>query len=312
MTGGFVTVLLGLIIFGGVKRIGATAGLIVPFMAIAYIIVALIIIVLNIGQLPAVFSLIVRSAFGADAAFGSILGLAIQWGVKRGVYSNEAGQGTGPMAAAASEVSHPAEQGLVQAFSVYVDTLFVCSATAFMVLITTSYNTVSPAGGFIVEYQPSVAYGPAYTQIAVDTLLPGFGSAFVAIALFFFAFTTLLAYYYYSESAFSYLFRHSKADKNVIFTVARALLLIMTFYGSIRTADLAWGLGDIAVGMMAWLNIIGIILLTKPGLAVLKDYEAQLKAGVLVPIFDPKRIGITNAPIWDVIAKRNAAKKKII
>lgn len=311
VTGAVVTALLGLIIFGGVKRIGRTAEIIVPFMAIAYIIVALIIIGLNISQLPTVFSLIVRSAFGADQAFGAILGLAVQWGVKRGVYSNEAGQGTGPMAAAAAEVSHPAEQGLVQAFSVYIDTLFVCSATAFMVIITGSYNTLNPAGGFIAELAPGVAYGPAFTQNAVDTVFPGFGSAFVAIALFFFAFSTLLAYYYYSESAFSYLFRNSKVDPKILYTIARAALLVMTFYGSIRTADLAWGLGDVAVGMMAWLNLVAIILLTKPGLAVLKDYESQLKAGVKQPIFDPSKVGIKGADLWLTINKRNAAKKKI-
>lgn len=309
VTGGALVAILALIIFGGVKRIGKTAELIVPFMAIGYIIIALIIIVVNIGQLPGVIALIFRSAFGMDAAFGSILGTAIQWGVKRGVYSNEAGQGTGPMAAAASEVDHPAEQGLVQAFSVYVDTLFVCSATAFMILITGMYNTVRGDGTFIVENIPGVAYGPAYTQMAMDTLIPGFGSAFVALALFFFVFTTLLAYYYYAESATAYLFRGSKMDKKNVFHVAMLGFLFMTFLGTVRTTDLAWGLGDAAVGAMAWLNIIGIILLTKPGLLVLKDYEDQLKAGIAVPTFDPKKLGIKNAELWDTINKRKASKK---
>ena len=197
ITGVVIVVLLGLIIFGGVKRIGRAAEMIVPFMAIAYMLVALVVIAVNITKLPAVISLIVSSAFGANQAFGGILGTAISWGVKRGIYSNEAGQGTGPIAAAAAEVSHPAKQGLVQAFSVYFDTLFVCSATAFMILITGSYN-VHLGDGFIVENLPGVGFGPAYTQTAVDTLIPGFGSAFVAIALFFFAFTTLMAYYYYA------------------------------------------------------------------------------------------------------------------
>ncbi len=309
VTGAGLVAVLALIIFGGVKRIGKTAELIVPFMAIGYIIIALIIIVVNIGQLPGVIALIFRSAFGMDAAFGSILGTAIMWGVKRGVYSNEAGQGTGPMAAAASEVDHPAEQGLVQAFSVYVDTLFVCSATAFMILITGMYNTVRPDGTFIVENIPGVQYGPAYTQMAVDTLIPGFGSGFVAIALFFFVFTTLMAYYYYSESAIAYLFRGSKMNQKTVFHGAMIIFLFMTFYGTIRTADLAWGLGDIAVGMMAWLNIIGIIIMTKPGLLVLKDYEDQLKAGIVKPSFDPKKLGLKNAEVWDAINKRKALKK---
>ncbi len=133
-SGLFVAACLGAIIFGGVKRIGKAAEILVPFMAIAYIIVALIIIATNLDKVPGVFSLILGSAFSTKSAFGAIIGQAIMWGVKRGIYSNEAGQGTGPMAAAAAEVSHPAKQGLVQAFSVYVDTLFVCSATAFMIL----------------------------------------------------------------------------------------------------------------------------------------------------------------------------------
>ncbi|MBS3994404.1 MAG: alanine:cation symporter family protein, partial [Alkaliphilus sp.] len=171
ITGIFVCVLLGLIIFGGVKRLGRVAEMIVPFMAIAYIIVSVIVILVNITKLPDVLSLIFSSAFGVNQAFGGIIGSAISWGVKRGVYSNEAGQGTGPMAAAAAEVSHPAKQGLVQAFSVYFDTWFVCSATAFMVIITGSYN-VHLGDGFIVEYLPGIDKGPAFTQHAVDTLLP--------------------------------------------------------------------------------------------------------------------------------------------
>ena len=302
ITGIVVTVLLAFIVFGGVKRIGKAAELIVPFMATAYIIISLIIIVLNIGRLPEIIALIFRSAFAADAVFGGIIGLAIQWGVKRGIYSNEAGQGTGPMAAAAAEVSHPAKQGLVQAFSVYVDTLFVCSATAFMILITGKYNTINPAGGFLVENVPGLRYGPAYTQEAVNTLIPGVGSAFVAIALFFFAFTTLMAYYYYAETNVAYLFRNTKNSK-VFFYIIRAAILLMTFYGSIRTADLAWGLGDIGVGIMAWLNIIAIIILTKPGLATLRDYEEQMKQGK-EPLFDPSKLGIKNADLWHTINSR--------
>ncbi len=293
VTGLVVSALLAFIIFGGVKRIGKAAELIVPFMAIGYIIMALIIIIVNIGQLPAVLALIFKSAFGADAVFGSIVGTAISWGVKRGIYSNEAGQGTGPIAAAAAEVSHPAKQGLVQAFSVYVDTLFVCSATGFMILITGTYNTINPAGGFLNEGLPGVAYGPAFTQEAVNTLIPGFGGGFVAVALFFFAFTTLMAYAYYAEANLAYLFKNNKMASYLI----KAFLIAMTFYGSIRTADLAWGLGDVGVGLMAWLNIIAIIILTKPGLATLRDYEAQQKEGK-DPVFDPAKLGIKNAELW--------------
>lgn len=299
VTGVIVAALLGVIIFGGVKRIGKAAEMIVPFMAIGYIIVALIIIVLNIGQVPSIFALIFSSAFSSKAAFGAIIGQAIMWGVKRGIYSNEAGQGTGPMAAAAAEVSHPAKQGLVQAFSVYVDTLFVCSATAFMILITGSYNVSDGAGGFIAQGLPGVDPGPAFTQAAVSTLMPSFGSAFVAIALFFFAFSTLMAYYYYAEVNVAYVTRNFKNHK-LIFNITRVTLLVMVFIGAVNSAGMVWMLGDIGVGVMAWLNIVAIILLTKPGVATLKDYEAQ-KAQGLDPVFDPKKLGIKNAELWDKI-----------
>ena len=302
ISGLVIIALLGIIIFGGVKRISRAAEIIVPLMAIGYIIVALIIIAVNITKLPAVISLIFRSAFALEPAFGGILGMAITWGVKRGIYSNEAGQGTGPQAAAAAEVSHPTVQGLVQAFSVYVDTLFVCSATAFMILITGNYNVADPGGDFIVENIPGVAVGPAYTQLAVNSFLPGFGGGFVAIALFFFAFTTLMAYYYFAESNVAYLFQNEGTRKTVI-TITRFVLLGSTYYGAVRTASLAWGLGDIGVGVMAWLNIIAIIILQKPALKALRDYEEQKKQGK-EPHFDPNKLGINKgAEIWYKINK---------
>lgn len=146
LSGALLVVVLALIIFGGVKRIVNVAQVVVPFMAVGYILVACVIVAMNIEKLPEAFMLIIRSAFALEAAFGGIIGLAISWGVKRGIYSNEAGQGTGPHAAAAAEVSHPAKQGLVQAFSVYIDTLFVCSATAFMMIITGMYNVFDASG----------------------------------------------------------------------------------------------------------------------------------------------------------------------
>ncbi|MDO8270380.1 MAG: alanine/glycine:cation symporter family protein, partial [Gammaproteobacteria bacterium] len=141
-----LAILLGFIIFGGLRRIASFAASVVPFMAIAYIGVALVIVLINIDKVPAMFVLIISSAFGFNSAFGAILGLAIMWGVRRGVYSNEAGQGTAPHASSAASVSHPAKQGLVQAFSVYVDTLFICTATGFMLLITGLYNVEGPTG----------------------------------------------------------------------------------------------------------------------------------------------------------------------
>ncbi|WP_250672849.1 alanine/glycine:cation symporter family protein [Paraclostridium ghonii] len=300
-----IIILLGLIIFGGIKRISSFAELIVPFMGLAYILMSVVIIVVNIEKLPDVISLIFKSAFGAEQAFAGILGSTIAWGVKRGVYSNEAGQGTGPQAAAAAEVSHPAKQGFVQAFSVYVDTLFVCSATGFMLLMTGKYNVCNASNQFIVQNLPGVEVGPAFTQSAVDTLIPGFGSAFVAIALFFFAFTTLMAYYYISEVNLAYLSKrilnNNEKTKKILISILKVIILASTYYGCIKEASLAWTLGDIGVGLMAWLNIIAILIIAKPALVSLKDYEKQKKLGISREKieFNPIKLGIKNATFWE-------------
>lgn len=311
ITGIVIAVLLAVIVFGGTKRLGKVAEIVVPFMALAYILVALLVLAVNITALPHMFALIIKSAFGAEQAFAGILGYSIQWGVKRGIYSNEAGQGTGPQSSAAAEVSHPAIQGLVQAFAVYFDTLFVCSATAFMILSTGSYNVINPAGGFIVANIPKVAIGPGYTQLAVGTVIGKFGGPFVAIALFFFAITTLMAYYYIAETNLTYLVKNSKSSK-VFINVLRVGILASTFYGSIKTAEIAWALGDIAVGSMAWLNVIAILILGNIGIKVLKDYEKQLKMGrdEKTFIFDPKKLGIKNADAWYRINERKAERDK--
>jgi len=296
VSGLVVVSLLGLIIFGGFKRIGHVAQWLVPFMALGYIVIALVVIFANASQLPEIFALIFRSAFAAEPAFGGMLGMAISWGVKRGIYSNEAGQGTGPMAAATAEVTHPAKQGLVQAFSVYFDTWFVCTATALMILITGAYNVIDPNGGFIVENLPGTEYGPAFTQAAVDSFIPGFGGAFVAIALFFFAFTTLMAYYYFTETNVAYLFtRHDSRIRAI--RVVRILFLAVILFGTLRSASLAWALGDIGVGLMAWLNIIAILLLSRPALRCLRDYEAQKKQGK-DPVSKASDIDISNTDLW--------------
>ncbi|MCA1202915.1 alanine/glycine:cation symporter family protein [Priestia flexa] len=295
-------ILLAGIIFGGVKRIAGVAQIIVPFMALAYIALSLVIIAINITELPAVFALIFKSAFALESAFGGIVGLAVSWGVKRGIYSNEAGQGTGPHAAAAAEVSHPVKQGLVQAFSVYIDTLLVCSATAFMILFTGMYNTQSPDGAFIVSNLEGVEAGPGYTQAAIDSFIPGFGAGFVAIALFFFAFTTIMAYYYIAETNIAYLTR-GKNGKWAMF-VLKLVLLGATFYGAVKTADIAWALGDAGLGIMVWLNLIAILILAKPALVALKDYETQKKQG-LDPVFDPVKLGIKNADYWETEYKKD-------
>ncbi len=295
VTGAAICVMLALVVFGGVKRIGKVAQVVVPLMAGAYILMTVVIISLNISEVPAMFKLILSSAFNLEPAFAGVFGMAISWGVKRGIYSNEAGQGTAPHAAAAAEVSHPAKQGLVQAFSVYVDTLFVCSATAFMILFTGQYNVIHPEGGFIVQNLPGVAIGPAYTQEAVNTYFPTLGSGFVAVSLLFFAFTTIMAYYYIAETNLRYL---NEAGNKWLLWAMRALFLAATFYGSIKTAESAWVLGDIGVGIMAWLNVVAILLLRKPALLAFKDYQVQLKAG-LDPVFNSKKLGIKNATEWE-------------
>lgn len=302
-TGLFIVLILGFIILGGVKRIANVAQIIVPFMALGYMIVALIIIVMNINLLPDVISLIFKSAFAMDAAFGGIIGMAIMWGVKRGIFSNEAGQGTGAHAAAAAEVSHPVKQGLVQAFSVYIDTLLVCSATAFMILFTGMYNTQAEDGTFIVSNIPDVEQGPGFTQAAVDSALPGFGAGFVAIALFFFAFTTIMAYYYIAETNIAYLVR--KKNTKIAMFILKIVILIATFWGTVRTAELAWALGDVGLGIMVWLNVIAIVILTRPAILALKDYESQKSLG-LDPVFDPNKLGIKNADFWEKDYKRDA------
>lgn len=296
VSGGIVCIVLAIIIFGGIKRIAKTAEFVVPIMALGYIIVALLIVILNISKLPEVLGLIFSSAFAMNSAFGGILGAAISWGVKRGVYSNEAGQGTGPHAAAAAEVSHPAKQGLVQAFSVYVDTLLVCSATAFMILMTGMYNVTPDGQEPIVTTLGEMEPGPGYTQEAVESVLPGFGAPFVAIALIFFTFTTIMAYYYMAETNLAYI--NGKVRRIWTEYILKIVFIFMVFYGAVKTAGLAWTLGDIGVGSMAWLNIIAIILLAKPAIKVLKDYEAQKKEGK-DPVFDPVKVGIKGADFWE-------------
>ncbi|SFO50912.1 alanine or glycine:cation symporter, AGCS family [Algoriphagus ornithinivorans] len=276
-TGGVVCLFLAMVIFGGIKRIGKVAEILVPFMAMGYVLLAIIIIGINITEVPTVLKLIVSSAFNQEAAYSAVFGSAIAWGVKRGIYSNEAGQGTAPHAASAAEVSHPAKQGLVQAFSVYIDTLFVCTATACMILFTGQFNVLHPDGGFLVENLPGIAIGPEFTQNAIAVHFPTIGAGFVAVALMFFSFTTIMAYYYIAETNLSYLQKNDTQKWPI--HVLRILIIIATFYGAIRTAQVAWTFGDIGVGLMAWLNIIAILLLRKPALEALKDYKKKKDAG---------------------------------
>lgn len=296
ITGLIVIALVGFTIFGGVKRIARTAEIIVPFMAAGYVLIALAIIMINFENIPAVFGLIFKSAFGSEELFGGIIGSAVMWGVKRGLYANEAGQGTGAHHAGAAEVSHPAKQGLVQAFSIYLDVFLVVTATALMILFTNQYNVINEkTGELITENIAGVEPGAGYTQAAVDTLLPGFGSGFVAIAIFLFAFTTIYAYYYISETNLAYLLRGK--IRGFAFVAIKIIFLAAIFYGAVKTATTAWAMADIGLGIMVWLNLIAILLLFKPANIALKDYEEQLKQGK-DPEFNSSKYGIKNADFW--------------
>lgn len=295
ITAACVTILLCFVLFGGLKRIASFTTLVVPFMAQAYVVVAIIVAAYNWEQIPSVLSTIFSSALGFDSALGGMLGAAVSWGVKRGIYSNEAGQGTGPHASSAAAVSHPAKQGLVQAFSVYIDTWFVCTATGLMILTTGAYNIIAPEGGFLHQGLAGIEAGPVYTQMAVESVMPGFGAPFVAVSLFFFAFTTILSYGYISETNVKYLNRTLKQPWLVV--LVRIGVMSSCAFGAIQTADIAWTLGDIGVGLMAWVNVLAILWLQKPAFLALKDYEAQLKQGV-DPVFHPEKLGIEGADYW--------------
>ncbi len=306
-------IVLAFVIIGGVKRIAAFASIVVPFMAVVYIVLALVIVLANASALPGIIEMIFSSAFGLDAGFGAILGSAVMWGVKRGIYSNEAGQGTGPHAAAAAEVSHPAKQGLVQAFAVYIDTLFICSATGFLILSTGSYRVFegeSSSGAVISEggnLPADVEVGPAFAQTGFDTLWNGAGSSFIAVSLAFFCITTIIAYYYMAETNLRFVLGKSATVKVPVIRgtigsnatiLLQALILVSVVIGAVSTATDAWTLGDIGVGLMAWLNIIGIIILQQPAYKCLRDYERQKKCG-LDPAFDPVALNIKGATFWE-------------
>jgi AGCS family alanine or glycine:cation symporter len=304
MVGVLYAVLVGYVVFGGGRRIAKAAERIVPFMAIAYMAVAVVILLVHFDKIWGVFELIFSSAFNMNAVYGAVFGKAVQWGVKRGIFSNEAGQGTGAQASGAAEVSHPAKQGLVQAFSVYVDTLLVCTATAVMILATNTFNVADPVnqGGFILQYLQGVQ-ASNFTQYAVNSLVPGAGGAFVAIALFFFTFTTVLAYAFYSDSSVAYLFKRNAQGDGYKYGIlfSRVAVVTMSFIGAVSSVDVVWNFGSAAVGAMAWFNIVVILLLAKPGIATLRDYEEQRKMG-LDPVFVPSRLGIKDADIWEGIA----------
>lgn len=273
-----MVVLLGLIIFGGVKRIAKFTEIVVPFaMALGYILVACTIVGLNISKVPEVLRLIVSSALGIDAGFGAITGLAIQWGVKRGVFSNEAGQGSSPHPAAAAEVSIRQSKASCRLLPCTWIRCLCVRPLPSLILITGLYNVKGVNPGSTVNNLPGVGAGPGFTQAAVESALPGFGSIFVAAALFFFAFTTIVAYYYIADTNVAYMNR--KMNRPWLSFLLKVIMLASVLFGSVRSAELAWTMGDIGVGVMAWLNIVAILFLQRPALQALRDWESKHKAG---------------------------------
>lgn len=325
--------LIALVIIGGVKRIAGVAQVVAPVMAMIYILLALMVLIVNWQVVPDVFMQMLRGAVGVNEVGGALLGSTIAWGVKRGIYSNEAGQGTGAIVAAAAKVSHPVKQGLVQAFSVYIDTLLVCTATAMMILACKTYNIIDTvqqtAGGAVVSYLQQNPLAPAgepgvlYTTNAISTVVgPRAGNMIISTALFFFAFTTIMAYYYYAETNLVYLFNRwrrrqykkhpeqldelERADakfgddrnEKVVVWVLRVATISSVVLGSVIGSGLVWTLGDIGVGAMAWLNVLAILLLSPQALRSLKDYERQKREG-REPTFDPQGLEIKNADYWE-------------
>ena len=276
-TGIGMALLIGIVIIGGVQRIAKVASVVTPFMAFGYIILSLVVVAFHIQDVPAVFASIFQGAFGINPVCGGIIGSTIAMGVKRGIFSNEAGQGTGAIVSASADVDHPARQGLAQAFSVYVDTLLVCTATALMILTSGTYNILDGAGGMLVQNAPELGNNYAgFTQSAVDSVFAGFGSEFVSVAMIFFTFTTIMAYYFYAESSIMYLFQGKDARwEKWSVRLLQVLLIGAIVFGAVREADLVWMLGDIGVGLMAWGTVVAILILCPKALNALKEFEKK-------------------------------------
>lgn len=282
-----LVVCMGLVVCGGVKRIGSVAEILAPFMCVLYVFLAIFVMVKRAGDIGPVFALIFKSAFGMEQAFAGIMGATISWGVKRGIYSNEAGQGSGAIVSSATETSHPAKQGFVQIFSVYIDTFLICTASALIILLSGFYNVQGADGSLIVNQAGDTAYGILYAQIGLSNVLGSWSGKLLAIAVVMFVFTSLMGYYYEAEVSVNYLF-HGK--KKAVWAF-RAIFLASVFSGVLIKSDALWSMGDLGVGLMAWINIIAILALSKKSKAILKDYEIQKKAGY-DPAFDPAEFGI--------------------
>lgn len=303
LAGIVLTVLLALVIQGGLNRMGRATYRISPTVGTLYVLVSLFIIFANLHRVPEAFFLILRSAWGRDAAFGGITAFALQWGIRRGVQANEVAVGTSAIISSTSEVSHPVQQGLLGGLSVYIGTLFVCTTTTFMILLTDSYNVQSPSGGFVFEGLPGVEYGNPFVSHAIQRVIPipNFGNVFVALAIFFFAFVALSAFYLHAESNLAYLLGNHPAGHFIL----RVLFLGSVFFGTQIAADTIWAMADIGFGMMAWINLFSLLLTGHIGVRIYYDYINKRKTGVLDPPFLPKDTGITHgAEVWESLLNR--------
>lgn len=273
-----VAVLVGYCLIGGGKRILKATSLIVPIMGVTYILVALVIVALNINLLPSVFSRIFTEAFDFKAIFGGFGGSCVMYGIKRGLFSNEAGVGSAPNASASADVKHPIKQGLVQVLSVFIDTLLVCSATAFMCMC----SGVEPSKDLS---------GAAYVQSALSQTLGEFGPVFITIAMIFFAFTTLLGNLYYVDQCIFYILGKKPSDTaKIIYYIIASIIIVI---GAVLQADLLWNIADITMGAMTLINIPVIVILSNYAFRALKDYESQRKQGI-EPVFKAKNIDLTD------------------
>ena len=259
-TGIVLTILSLVIICGGIQRISRFSEIIVPIMAILYILLALFIIGINITKLPDVIVLIVSDAFDFSSAIGGGMGMAMLMGIKRGLFSNEAGEGSAPNVAATASVSHPAKQGLIQTLAVYTDTLIVCSCTAFIIIFSGIYNNGST--------------GIELTQNALQQEVGSIGSLFVAVAIFLFAFTSIVGNYYYGETNIQFI-----TQRKWVLNVYRLAVGAMVMIGAVSQLDFVWALADITMGLMTLCNLIAIMILGKYAIKLLNDYQSQKLRG---------------------------------
>ena len=274
--GAVLAILFAVCVMGGGKRLVKVTGFMVPIMGVIYVAVALVIMFMNIGQLPAVLGAIFDSAFDFQAIFGGFAGSCLMQGVKRGLYSNEAGMGSAPNAAASADVSHPVKQGLVQMLSVFLDTLIICSATAFMCLCSGVAPTADLAGA-------------PYVQASLQASFGDFGPIFIAFSMALFAFTTLIGNYYYCEGCLKFILK--RVPSQTFMSVFRGIAAVIVLLGAMLSMNLAWNTADLFQALMVIINIPVILILTKPAMAALNDYVAQRKEGK-DPQFKAASIGL--------------------